>query len=195
MWPFASAAPAYDAARDGALTAVVVPTAGSYRDAAGRWWPDPGSIRRVARAQALQRRLGIPLILTGGAPLPGQPPEAVIIARHLGLGSDNVVIEPTARNSAESGAAVAARIAHARPPRVLLVTSNSHQRRMVAALRRHGVEVFLGADATPSLFATGVGLIDFIPSNRGLGLSRSASLEYFALAWYLVRGDIRPGDL
>ena len=197
MWGLASGAPPLQVADNRDFAAIVVPTGGTFADRTGRWWPGKSSILRAVAGRELQQRLQVPLILSGGAPLPGQPPEAATVAAELGLTGPTVRLETTARNSGESGAAVAAMLADQPVRRVVLVTSAPHVARMSAALRRHGLVVVaepLGLrpqTLTPAAWE----VMDFVPSNSGLKLTRGALWEYAGIAWYLATGRLSLGDL
>ncbi len=198
----ASGAPRYEAGRTdpATLDAVVVPLAGAFPDGAGRWWPLPGSVARTVRGQKLQRETGLPLMVLGGAPLPGQSePEALAIQRLIQLDAD-VSVESTARDSYETAQAVAAQLAGMtlldRPRRVLLVTGASHIMRMSASLRRFGVAVVAAPSAyvdDPRLLRADI--LDFVPSARGMSNVRAAWREFVGIGWYLVTGRIRLRDL
>ncbi|MEK9662652.1 MAG: YdcF family protein, partial [Alphaproteobacteria bacterium] len=197
----ASGAPRYEAGRTdlATLDAVVVALAGSFPDGTGRWWPLPGSIVRTVRGQHLQRENGVPRMVLGGAPLPGQTePEAVAVQRLISLDAE-VSVESTARDSYETAQAVAAQLARMplpdRPRRVLLVTSNSHIMRMSASLRRFGV----GVVGAPLAYAEDrrllrADILDFVPSARGMGNVRVAWREFVGIGWYLATGRIRLRD-
>jgi len=198
----ASGAPRYESGRTdpATLDAVVVPLSGAFGDPAERWWPLPGSIVRTVRGQHLQRETGLPLMVLGGAPLPGQTePEAVAVQRLISLDAE-VSVESTARDSYETARAVAAQLARMplpeRPRRVLLVSSSSHIMRMSASLRRFGV----GVVGAPLAYAEDLRLmradiLDFVPSARGMGNVRVALREFVGIGWYLVTGRIRLRDL
>ena len=198
----ASGAPRYESGRTdpATLDAVVVPLAGAFGDSAGRWWPLPRSIVRTVRGQHLQSETGLPLMVLGGAPLPGQTePEALAVQRLIKLAPD-VSVESTARDSYETAQAVAAQLARMplpdRPRRVLLVTSGPHVMRMSASLRRFGV----GVVAAPTAYVGDLRLLradilDFVPSARGMSGVRAAMREFVGIGWYLVTGRIRLRDL
>ena len=136
-------APPYDGEGPRGAHAILVPTGGIFDDGTGRWWPTSLSARRLTLGLRHQERLGLPLIISGGSPKAGQPPEAETLAEHFGLRAPEVLVEPTARNSSETAAAVAAMLIDTPAPRVILVTSPSHITRMSAALRHHGIEVLV----------------------------------------------------
>ncbi len=193
-------APQYDAGSTDVtrLDAIVVPLAGAFEDAAGNWWPLAGSITRTVRGQQLQAATGLPLMVVGGAPFPGQTvPEAVALQRLVRFDAD-VAIESTARDSFETAQVVAVHFVErgVAQPRVLLVTSRSHIWRMSASLRRFGVDVVVASPrgfSDPRLVRTA--WLDLVPSTRGLGNVRVAWREYVGIGWYLMSGRIRLRDL
>ena len=183
-------------ARENAV--ILVPTAGSFEDGSGRWWASANSVLRATAGRRLQKRLGVPLIIAGGSPRSGQPPEAETIAAQLGIAGPDVWLEPTARNSSETGTAVAAMLAERRPNRrIILVTSPVHIARMSAALRHEGLEVSaLTAGFGRSVpGAVGFTPFDFLPSRRGFKTTQNALWEYLSIAWYLLTGRLDPADL
>ncbi|MGF1610366.1 MAG: YdcF family protein [Kiloniellales bacterium] len=204
--PLAAGALPYDEAAAVELDAIVVPTGGAFPDGAGRWWPTQSSIVRATAGRELQQATGLPLILTGGTPYPGEPPEAVSTAEALAIVGPAVRFDTTARNSAESAATVAAMLREIAGPgssgddgarRVILVTSPGHVARMSASLRHHGIEVFAAAAADPRPPRRGpLGVLeDYVPSDGGLRQSRAALYEYMGIAWYLLTGRITLADL
>lgn len=171
---------------------IVVPTGGIYDDGNGTWRATQQSVRRAVAAQRLQKQLALPLVVAGGAPLADQPAESVVVARELNLSGD-VVLEQTARNSDETGAALSALIPDVRRC-VILVTSSLHVARMSAVLRHHGFEVLVfpvGSYADPNRITP----LDFLPQYRGFNQTRTALREYIAIGWYLLSGKLAWTDL
>lgn len=188
------AAGAVNGGEPAGIYAIVVPTAGAFVDASGTWWPSAESIRRAAAGLVLHRNSHADLIITGGSPLSGQPPEAAVVAHGMGLEDDAVRLETDARNTRETAVAVARMLAGEGTRRVVLVTSPVHFARMAASLRHHGFEV-LRSPASLRHDGRAGGWTDALPSAGGLALSRAALHEYAAIIAYLIRGDIDPGDL
>ena len=190
-------APAALAAVDAA--AIVVPTAGVFRDPEGKWWPNRGTVRRLVVVRGLQARLGLPLIVSGGAPGDVAVAEAVVGAGAVGLSAATTRLETTARNSAETARAVAAMLPETPVPRVILVTSPTHIARMQGALRRHGLHVVSVSIDDPAFaeFARSPAPVwrAFVPARSGLVATGSALREYVAIAWYAANGWVRPADL
>lgn len=195
--PLATAAPPYSAAAAASPAAIVVPTGGAFPDGGGRWWPSESSIVRAVAGRKLQQALGLPLILTGGSPYPEDPPEAITTAEALALVGPSVRFDTTARNSAESAAAVSEMLGEGAGRSVILVTSPSHVARMSATLRHYGIAVYAApaAEREPPRETPLGALEDFIPSDRGLKASRAALWEYMGIGWYLLTGRIALADL
>lgn len=178
--------------------AVLVPTAGSFRDASGRWWPEEGSIRRLAAGLELAAKLNLPVVVAGGSPLAGQPPEAQTVRELLGTGHADIVVMAKGRNSWETARELAkSNTAQLRP--VILVTDTLHIARMRAVLRRQGIAVAASiatgrvsrrqGPQAPSWWGA------VLPSHRGLNATRAAFYEYVGIAWYIATDRIRFSDL
>lgn len=178
--------------------AIVVPTAGAFRDATGRWWPKEGTIRRVVVGLELQARLDLPMIVSGGAPFGQDVPESRTLAEVMLWPADGVRLETTARNSAETARAVAEILAADGARKVLLITDRNHIRRMGAALRRQGLVVASVEAVSPKPEADmdrSWSWRDFVPAESGMDITAGALREYVGIGWYLLRGYIRIRDL
>lgn len=179
------------------VAAVVVLTAGAYTDGRDHRWINEGTAYRIGVADALRRRLGVPMIVSGGNAGAGMPAEANVAVNQYGLGADpNVTVDGTADNTFESAFNIRAAIKD-KGARVAVVTSPYHALRTAAVLRRVGVvAVVVVTDEWP--WATG-GLVedwsDFVPSIKGFGIVNRAISEYAAIAWYAMKGRIGFADL
>ena len=194
LWGLVDGASPGDTIIGQGMAAVIVPTGGSYDDSTGRWWPATNSMRRAVAGRQLSTHLGVPLIIVGGSPLAGQPPESLTVARALGLTDAEVILGTTALNSAESGAEVARLLAGQPLRRVAVVTSTVHIARISAVLRHHGFDVvaLLSRKKISQLELT---VTDFIPSRDGFGLTGGAMREYVGIMWYLWVGHLDMADL
>lgn len=178
-------------------TAIFVPTAGSFRDADGKWWPEEASIRRFTSALKLARELRLPVIVGGGTPRGNQPPETETLMRLFKPSDVEVIAVPRGRNTIET-AVVVAELPQARQLSLILVTDVQHIARMRASLRRQGLTVKASIAAQvlsrPGRIGS-VGLLDIVPSLNGFYATRTALPEYVGLLWYLVTDKIRFRDL
>ena len=68
---------------------------------------------------------------------------------------------------------------------------------MSAVLRHRGVAVAAHPAPAAALeaYTELARLGQWLPSSSGLRRTRTALREYAGLLWYLLRGEIRPGDL
>ncbi|MCH8996890.1 MAG: YdcF family protein [Proteobacteria bacterium] len=188
-----SGAPTFDGDDPGRILGILVPSGGTFDGGTGRWWPTQSSARRVAAALRIRDRLGLPIILSGGSPSRGQPPEVETIATLYGLQGEHIRLDTRSRNSSETAEAVAAMLAGKPNPQVILVTSATHIARMSAVLRHNGVTALVMPADDDGLEP--LSLSDFLPSYRGLKLNRAAQWEFMGIAWYLVTDRIDFADL
>lgn len=169
--------------------AIVVLGAGRYEDA-----PEYGgdtanalALERLRYAATLQRRTGLPLLVTGGAPDGGMPEGRFmqeILEKEFGVpvrwmedASDNT------RENAINSARILAR-EHIR--RILLVTHAWHMPRAEAAFERAGLQVIPAG--THFAGSRPPGLMSFVPDAGALRVSAYALHEAIGLVWYRLRG-------
>lgn len=175
--------------------AIVVLAAGSLRRAPeyeGRDIPDYFALARVRYAAHLQRRTGLPILVSGGNGAdPGTPgyyyPKAAAMADALreDFGLPVKWIEPRSRDTAENAVFSAALLRAAGVKRILLVTDAMHMARARSAFARSGLDVV----EAPTMF---LGTRDFslgacVPTAEGMGLSWYAAYELLGIAWYRLR--------
>lgn len=170
--------------------AIVVLGGGTHEgvpDLSGVGVPTDEATARLATAARLYRRMPLPVVVTGGAPIPGRPPEGPIMRRilaDLGVPPDKVAVESASRDTFEN-AAFTRRLLEERGHRsVLLVTSAYHMKRAVLLFEREGLKV----TAVPAQFRTRPGRVrvwqDWLPSAGSLRAVSSACKEFLGLAWY-----------
>ena len=142
---------------------------------------------RLRRAVSLHRRLGLPLLVTGGRQGPGDSSEAELMVYSLenDFGVDARFVESRALNTAENAAYSAALLAEAGITHIVLVTRGTHMSRAVEAFRRQGIEV-VPASVTSGA-ADGVHWTEFLPRATSLGLSARAIYEHVGRLWYWLR--------
>jgi uncharacterized SAM-binding protein YcdF (DUF218 family) len=139
------------------------------------------TLERVRYGAWLARRLGLPVLVTGGAPLGGTP-EAVVMRRAL---EDEYSVavrwaDAAARNTHENARNAAALLQRDGVRRVVLVTHGFHMRRARAEFLAAGLEVvpaptFVAAPGPPEAG-------DFLPSVPALQRSYYALHELAANA-------------
>lgn len=173
--------------------AILVPTAGVFRDSTGVWWPSSTSILRATAGQNLHVETGLPMAIIGGAPIGTEPPEADVVVEKLSLKAPPLLLETAARNSRETAAAAKNLFQNQSVGVIILVTSSHHVARMAASLRREGF-VVLGFVTEPTERPK-PGWTKWVPSGDGFLASRAALHEITGLLWYWANGYIRLSDI
>ncbi len=178
--------------------AIVVLASGRLRHApeyGGLDIPDYVALGRVRYAAHLQRRTGLPILVSGGNGASGIDPapddrayskaHAMAAALREDFGVPVKWIEPRSRDTGENAAYSAAMLRADGIKRILLVTDAMHMPRSCAAFERAGMDVV----AAPTMFfgrqSQGIGA--WVPSPEGVRRARYAMYELLGLAWYRLR--------
>lgn len=180
----------YEAVRDPRGDVIVLlggGVRGGAPDLSGTGAPSDEMWGRIVTAARLQKRLGVPVIVSGGKVFPGKAAEAPIVKRilvDLGVPAERVVTEERSRDTRENAsytAAIARRAGYRDP---VVVTSAYHMRRAAMEFRRAG----LAATPCPAAFQTWAGKKyrpeDFLPDSSSLRWSSAAIREHAALLVY-----------
>ncbi|WP_333654286.1 YdcF family protein [Dissulfurispira sp.] len=153
-------------------------------DLSGIGAPLEDMLGRIITAVRLQKRLNVPVIVSGGAVFKGRKAEAPIVRRFLidlGVPDKKVIIEDKSRDTIENAkytAAICRKLGYNKP---ILVTSASHMRRSVMSFEKVGMKIM----PFPANFKTWknkkYGWEDCLP---GSGKTRGAMKEYIGLLFY-----------
>lgn len=164
---------------------------GAAPDLTGVGFPSEEMLPRIVTAVRLQRRLGVPVVVSGGKVFDHSFAEAPVIGRvlaDLGVPPGKVVLEGRSRDTSENARYTKGILDAMGVRRPLLVTSAFHMRRSVMAFGKAGVAV----TPVPSGFQTWIGKptgwTDYMPSAATLLRSTIALREYLALAWFGIAG-------
>jgi uncharacterized SAM-binding protein YcdF (DUF218 family) len=175
--------------------AIVVLAAGQLRSApeySDRDVPDYIALGRLRYAAHLQRRTGLPILVSGGTAgdRGGSDPaytfgDAMATALREDFGVPVKWIEGGSRDTSQNAAYSAALLRANGVKRILLVTTAMHMARSRAAFERAGLEV---VDA-PTVFFSGQArsIHAWVPSAEGMRRSWYAMYELIGLAWYRMR--------
>ncbi|HQT25064.1 MAG TPA: YdcF family protein [Burkholderiales bacterium] len=178
----------YVAPADGA-DAIVVLGGGSYLNAPEYGGNTVGlmTLERVRYAARLYRETGIPILVTGGAPLGNADSEAKQMKDVL-VGDFHVPVEwtETASRNTEENASKSAIILGTKR-RIYLVTSAWHMPRAEIIFRHAGFDVFPAPTGFTIPYRTNI--LSFLPSAGGL--SRSALLihEIIGVIWFELKSS------
>jgi uncharacterized SAM-binding protein YcdF (DUF218 family) len=156
-------------------------------DLSGIGAPSEEMMGRVVTAVRLQRRLHIPIIVSGGTVFKDRKGEAPIVRRFLvdlGVPEQDVITEEKSRDTIEN-ARYTVKICGARGySRALLVTSASHMRRAVLSFRNAGMEVTPFPSGFKALGNRRYGWEDFLPDPGELKKVSTAMREHIGLLYY-----------
>jgi uncharacterized SAM-binding protein YcdF (DUF218 family) len=148
----------------------------------------PLTLQRVRAGAALHRRVGLPVLVTGGALGEGEEPIARLMARVLVDEFDTPVrwIEPEAGDTWENAQNSAAILKADGIRSIYLVTHAWHMRRALLAFSHFGITV-TAAPTQLDRAATG-DWFDFVPHVGGWAMSYYAMHEWIGCAYYALRG-------
>jgi len=165
-------------------------------DLTGSGTPSDDMMARVVTAVRIQRRLDVPVIVSGGSVFAGRGAEAPVIRRFLidlGVREKQVLLESRSRDTMENATYCRDIIRKHGFRHPLLVTSAYHMRRSIKAFQRAGV----AATPVPAQFATGGALpwiwSDLLPGPVPLLNSAKALREYWGLLFYRVSVWVQQG--
>jgi uncharacterized SAM-binding protein YcdF (DUF218 family) len=150
-----------------------------------------GGASRVLEAVRVFRALHGPLLVSSGGPPPGRDmiPESETMKAalvELGVPADRIALESASRVTHDE-AVLTSQLLRARGIRAcVVVTSDLHMRRALAAFRREGL------DARPAIARDPLDaqrpVLQWLPTPQGMDYSREVVHEYVGLAWYWWRG-------
>jgi uncharacterized SAM-binding protein YcdF (DUF218 family) len=182
--------------------AIVVLAAGRVRRAPeydGRDIPDYIALARVRYGAHLQRKTGLPILVSGGSGGSGGAPDAqdrgyseadgMAAALREDFGVPVKWLEGRSRDTAENAAYSTAMLRADGVRRILLVTDAMHMPRARAAFERAGLDVV----SAPTMFFASqpLSLRAWMPSAEGMRRSWYATYELLGLAWYRLRAAAR----
>lgn len=144
---------------------------------------------RLRYAAWLARHTGLPLLLSGGAPLGGEP-EALVMARTLreDYGLQPRWVEAASNTTLENARLSAAMLGEAGVGRITLVTQAWHMRRALPFFEVQGLRV-LAAPTGFTRYEAG-GLLLWIPQGRAMQETHQALRELLGMLYYTIRGYI-----
>ncbi len=171
--------------------AILVLGGGRYEDAPefGGDTANPLLLARLRYAAWLQRRTGLPIIVSAGTRGTGGPPEARLARQVLEdeLGARVSMLEEQSLTTWENARLTRPLLQQKGIDRVLLVTHAWHLPRALWAFHQAGVQ----ATPAPTHFAHSphatVNPVDWLPSAKALHTSYYALHEHLGLIWYKFR--------
>jgi uncharacterized SAM-binding protein YcdF (DUF218 family) len=147
--------------------------------------------QRLLAAVELHRRIGAPVLVSGGEVYAGDGNEAQVSRRvllSLGLKDSDIILEDKSLNTIENAVLTAKMMQERGLSKPVLVTSAFHMPRSVENFRRVGVAVipYPVGYYVPQTMQTR--LIEFVPSYAAMRGTALALKEYLGLAALRVKG-------
>lgn len=169
---------------------IILPGGGVYDkvpDLSGKGSPSEDMSGRLITAVRLQKKLGVPIIVSGGAVYKERAAEAPIVRRFLidlGVPSDKVILEDKSRDTIENARFTQAICKKAGYKKPILITSAYHMKRAVISFENAGMDVL----PFPANYKTWENrkyiLEDYLPG--GLENAHTAIREYLGLLFYRI---------
>ena len=160
---------------------------GEVPDLSGKGAPSAGMLPRIVTAARLQRRLKVPIIVSGGRVYRQVNSEAAIAKRFLtdlGVPGQMVILEEKSRDTYENAIHTKEICRKRGFNNPIVLTSAYHLKRALTLFERAGLDV----TGFPADFRTAAGRRygwqDFLPSTGGLDNTHDALHEYLGLLYY-----------
>jgi uncharacterized SAM-binding protein YcdF (DUF218 family) len=160
-------------------------------DLTGKGALSPPSMARMVAAARLQRRLGVPVIISGGSVWRGSQAEASIARRYmidLGIPAHRILVEARSRDTFQNAANTTDMLTASGFKRPILVTSASHLRRSVWCFEKAGQTVQPFPADRHTYAGKSYHWTAFLP--RSFSVVSAALHEYLGLVYYRLRQGI-----
>ena len=153
----------------------------------------PGAAR-VLEAASVYQVLGSPHVISSGGAADGAraEPSAVTMRTalvQLGVPADRIVVETSSRTTRDEAVLVAPMLRAMHATRIVLVTSDLHMRRSLAAFRAVGVEAVPAIAPDPLRHQPRI--LSCVPTIEGLQFASAVAHEYAGILYYTARGWVR----
>lgn len=175
---------------EGKADAIVI-LGGGMRERAPEYAERPeissNALERLRHAARLQKRTGVPILVSGGSPH-GRTAEAVVMGETLlvDFGIRARWVEEGSRTTRENASGSALILKGAGIQRIYLVSQGWHLARAVPAFERVGFRVIPSGTGCEAHEPPGP--IDFLPSPHGVELNYWAIHEWLGGLWYQLMG-------
>jgi len=146
------------------------------------------TLLRVRYGAFLQRKTGLPILVSGGLVLDREGKSSALVMAELlteDFKAGEVWLEDKSRTTGENALFSKRFLAKKQIDTILLVTQAWHMTRSVAVFEKVGLNVI----PAPTAFEGGkpFKLLDVLPSARALNINRYALHEIVGAFWYMVR--------
>lgn len=156
-------------------------------DFSGEGVPTNEMLARIVTAVRLQKKLNIPIIITGGKVYENASAEAPIVRRFLidlGIEDTKLISEEKSRDTYENAAYTKRICEEYNFKQPILITSAYHMKRAVASFKKVGIDV---TSYSANFYAFGhadYSFYSFLPQSGSLLMTASAIHEYLGILFY-----------
>ena len=170
------------------ISAVIVLTAGSYKDVNEKWYPSATSIKRTVLANNIAKKAKVPLIILGGNQIGKFPSESLLVSKFVH--NNNLLLDTQSKNTYQSVKNLEKNLLAInlnKNNNYLVVTSDIHNLRTALTFKSQGykIKIFNYNSFNKSKF------LNFIPNSKSFILFNNCLYEYFGIIKYVLLGYIK----
>ena len=170
------------------ISAVIVLTAGSYKDVNEKWYPSATSIKRTVLANNIAKKAKVPLIILGGNQIGKFPSESLLVSKFVH--NNNLLLDTQSKNTYQSVKNLEKNLLAInlnKNNNYLVVTSDIHNLRTALTFKSQGykIKIFNYNSFNKSKF------LNFIPNSKSFILFNNCLYEYFGIIKYVFLGYIK----
>ena len=170
------------------ISAVIVLTAGSYKDVNEKWYPSATSVKRTVLANNIAKIANVPLIILGGNKTKNLPSESLLVSKYIN--NNNLLLDTKSKNTYQSVKNLEKNLLTInlnKNNNYLVVTSDIHNLRTALTFKSHGykIKIFNYNSLNKIRFA------NFIPNSKSFILLNNCLYEYFGIIKYVFLGYIK----
>jgi uncharacterized SAM-binding protein YcdF (DUF218 family) len=169
-------------------SAVIVLTAGSYKDANNKWYPSSTSIKRAVLADNLSKKLNIPLIILGGKNNLETPAESLVVSKVID--NNKIILDYKSKNTYQSVVNLEKILEKNnidRADNFIVITSKLHNLRtaLIFKSQNYNIEIY------DYLSFSKLSFLKFIPSSKSFTYFNNCLYEYYGIIKYIFLGYIK----
>ena len=170
------------------ISAVIVLTAGSYKDINDKWYPSGTSIKRTVLANNIAKEFNLPLIILGGNQTLELPAESLLVSKFID--NNKLFLEKKSKNTYQSVKnldQILLNINLNKKHNYLIITSDIHNLRTALTFKSqdYKIKIFNYRPFSKISFST------FIPNAKSFILLNNCLYEYFGIIKYTFLGYIK----
>jgi len=170
------------------ISAVIVLTAGSYKDVNEKWYPSGTSVKRTVLANNIAKNIKVPLIILGGNKTGNLPSESLLVSKFIN--NNNLLLDTKSENTYQSVKNLEKNLLTInlnKKDNYLVVTSDIHNLRTALTFKSQGykIKIFNYNSFNKRSFAK------FIPNSKSFILLNNCLYEYLGIIKYAFLGYIK----